>query len=197
MRQDFTWMQWFQVEEDLLCLLRVTLWQCHSFSRDTLNGASWYDMNTGTWHSGYLSGCVTSCNTHKTIATTSGLFQISVPPLSPHTTSEILEPSFLHLNLVVINFWPWTLSIVKSHSCFLSDPGLSVLIIHVNIACAVFSLHLCYPCPHTSCTSNIPINAIVTSECTALLSQKSGIRGVSDMASAHVLCHLLLRVQYS
>jgi len=181
MRQDFTWCSGYQVEEDLLCLWGWHYDNATPFSRDTLNGGKliWYEhMSTLTqWLSVRVLHPVTLI---KQLLTTSGLFQISVPPLSPphNFWDSWNRVSALELGCYQLLTLDTIYSKVSSLVSFW--PCLSVLIIHVNIALLCFPLHLCYPCPHTSCTSNIPINAIVTSECTALLSQKSGIRGVSN-----------------
>jgi len=97
------------------------------------------------------------------ITLTNNYWQVSSPFWIPVTTfchlcmtSKIPRTKFPCLNLVVINFWPWTLFIVKSHLLFLSDPASMCSLFMYSLPCCVFHLHLVYPCPCTYCTSDFP-----------------------------------------
>jgi len=105
----------------------------------------------------YVWGGVTSWNTHKQLLTS---FQ-PIPDSSnhlcqPHMTSKIPRTKFPCSKLVVINFWPWTLSIVKSFLLFLSNPASLCSLFMYTLPCCVSCSHLFYPHPHTYHTSNIP-----------------------------------------
>src|SRR5882724_5300343 len=106
---------------------------------------------------------VTSHNTHKTIA---DKFQptpdSSNHPCHLHMTSEIPRTKFLCSNLVVINFQPWTLPIVKSHLLLLSDPGSLCSLFMYTFPFCVF-LHTSVPptLAHPTLPTS-PINAMFT-----------------------------------
>jgi len=107
------------------------------------------------WMQGIL--IVMSSNTHKTIADKfQSILDSSNHPFHLHTTSEIPGTKFPCLNLSVINFWPWTLSIVKSCLLFLSNPAF--LCLYSCIHCpAVFPFTLLLPpSSHPLATSDIP-----------------------------------------
>jgi len=73
------------------------------------------------------------------LLTSSGSFWISSNhPFHLHTTSKIHGTKFPCLNLVVINFQPWTLPIVKSHLLFFSDPASLCLLFMYTLPCCVF-----------------------------------------------------------
>ena len=115
---------------------------------------------------------VTSHNTHKQLLISSGPFQIPVTTFATSTQLLRFLESCLCLNLVVINSWPWTLSIVKSPSCF--SPTLPP-----------WALYLCKLCLAVFLTHTLFTPAVM-SECTALLGWKLGVRGVLD--SGFSLC---------
>jgi len=99
---------------------------------------------------------VTSCNIIKQLLTSSSPFRISVTTLV--TSTQLLrfpEPSFHAWTLVVINFQSWTLSIVKSHLLFLSDPA-SLCSFIITLPCCVLLHTSVTPTLAPYCTSKNP-----------------------------------------
>jgi len=196
MRQDFTDAVVIKFEEDLLCLWGWHYDNATPFSRDTLNGGKliWYEhMSTLTqWLSVRVLHPVTLI---KQLLTTSGLFQISVPPLSPPHNFWDSWNRVSALELGCYQLLTLDTILVKSHLLFLSDLPLCA---HYSCKhCLLcFPLHLCSPAliPLGTSTSQLML-CYKWVHCTT--QPESGIRGVFDMASAHVLCQPTIASKYS